>query len=73
MAVAERGESGGRKGEWDLVMLRRASEGGRMAQRTDCADRKVERRGVDGETFRDIESAEGGLESWLSTLAAELR
>lgn len=29
--------------------------------------------GVDGVTFRDIESAEEGLESWLSTLAAELR
>ncbi len=29
--------------------------------------------GVDGLTFRDIESTEGGLESWLSILAAELR
>ena len=29
--------------------------------------------GVDGETFEDIETGEGGLESWLSTLAAEVR
>jgi len=29
--------------------------------------------GVDGVTFPDIESAEGGLEGWLSALAAELR
>lgn len=29
--------------------------------------------GVDGMTFDDIEAVEGGLESWLSTLAAELR
>jgi RNA-directed DNA polymerase len=29
--------------------------------------------GVDGVTFRQIESGEGGLESWLRTLAAELK
>jgi RNA-directed DNA polymerase len=29
--------------------------------------------GVDGTTFDDIEAAEGGLEGWLSTLAAELK
>ena len=29
--------------------------------------------GVDGVTFKDIEAGEGGLEGWLSTLAAELR
>ena len=29
--------------------------------------------GVDGLTFEDIEAAQGGLEGWLSTLAAELR
>lgn len=29
--------------------------------------------GVDGVTFADIEAGEGGLEGWLSTLAAELR
>jgi RNA-directed DNA polymerase len=29
--------------------------------------------GVDGVTFAHIESAEGGVESWLRTLAAELR
>lgn len=29
--------------------------------------------GVDGQTFADIEAAEGGAEAWLRTLAAELR
>ena len=29
--------------------------------------------GVDGITFEDIETAEGGLEDWLRTLAVELR
>ena len=29
--------------------------------------------GVDGETFQDIESAQGGQEGWLNTLATELR
>ncbi len=29
--------------------------------------------GVDGMTFKDTEAGEGGLEGWLSTLAAELR
>jgi RNA-directed DNA polymerase len=29
--------------------------------------------GVDGVTFRQIESGEGGLESWLRTLVAELK
>ena len=60
MAVAERGESGGRKGEWDLVMLRRASEGGRMAQRTDCADRKVERRAWTGRRFETLSQRREG-------------
>jgi RNA-directed DNA polymerase len=29
--------------------------------------------GVDGVTFKAIETSEGGLEGWLRTLAAELR
>jgi len=42
-AVAERGESGARKEAWDLVMLRRAGEGGPMAQlsRSAAATRKI--------------------------------
>ena len=44
--MADRGESGARKGAWDLGMLRRAGEGGQMAQlvQSDSGRRTVSRR-----------------------------